>query len=57
MLADIQEAFRKAVLDPATAMPRGLAAYNGVPPSRRFDDHEHPAVHAAVEVRVVRRKV
>jgi hypothetical protein len=37
MLADIQEAFRKAVLDPATAMPRGLAAYNGVPPSRRFD--------------------
>ena len=36
MLADIQEAFRKAVLDPATAMPCGLAAHNGVAPRRQF---------------------
>lgn len=36
MLADLQQAFRQAVLDPAAAMPEGLAAHNGVAPQRRF---------------------
>jgi hypothetical protein len=36
MLATLQSAFREAVLDPAAAMPAGLAAHNGVAPVRRF---------------------
>lgn len=36
MLADLQEAFRVAVLDPDAAMPAGLTAHNGVAPARRF---------------------
>ena len=36
MLADLQSAFRQAVLDPAAAMPAGLTAHTGVAPARRF---------------------
>ncbi|WP_413990482.1 DUF2063 domain-containing protein [Labrys okinawensis] len=36
MLADLQSAFREAVLDPAVATPPGLTAHNGVAPRRRF---------------------
>ncbi|MFT4130194.1 putative DNA-binding domain-containing protein [Labrys sp. (in: a-proteobacteria)] len=36
MLANTQSAFRLAVLDPAAALPQGLAAHNGVTPNRRF---------------------
>ncbi|MBP0579552.1 putative DNA-binding domain-containing protein [Labrys sp. LIt4] len=36
MLADTQSSFRLAVLDPAAALPAGLAAHNGVAPHRRF---------------------
>jgi hypothetical protein len=36
MLANLQQAFRQAVLDPATATPAGLTAHNGVAPQRRF---------------------
>jgi hypothetical protein len=36
MLAELQQAFRAAVLDPAAAVPSGLAAHNGLAPARRF---------------------
>jgi Putative DNA-binding domain len=36
MLAEIQDAFRRAVLEPGTGTPAGLFAHNGVAPDRRF---------------------